>query len=604
MRLAVLAALLLLLLLPEAVSQKRRKQRSAPPPREAAAAADSAASSAAESGSDSGSPFVNERGGLDLAILLEEYGGTSDFFGSAWSIAPVVLRARVLEGDPTVPERLHLDWLATETLLSVKSEPPPPPISPHEVCQDISCSTAFRSALESAIVPAEPRLRPAAAVHFAASDSRDLHSAICLGYTLHCHGVEQLWAPVNQFLRSLIASTQLLWKASLHVLPNDEGWEAGVGFVDGMRHSLLLQVEGISSFAVTPQRDGATGEPLTHTLLPGHALYVPQGWVATSAESEEASAAGPSLLLSVVTAAEHLNHGSFIDYMLKAWAMMTADGRQVHATTTIEKLSEEGKLRSWLKDKREDVSEPAGALLRRSLPPKAAGVFSTAEIRETVVDVMTTSGADAERCGEEDCASILRGLVEVEEATFVALCNHIHGSVVAKTVDAVLSALEEREAKISWAVAAVGEKEDWLLRKHVEWEASLVDTDNDDDDDDGRDGEDEEFVALSLTDPEGDKTVRYFKKELEGTLEYLLGEKSPDELQGTGWFPRANVPGNSFTTLSLLSQLAQLGVIELGVTADMGLVQERGSEEEEQEQEDEDDEDDKDAADAATKSEL
>jgi hypothetical protein len=45
-------------------------------------------------------------------------------------------------------------------------------------------------------------------------------------------------------------------------------------------------------------------------------------------------------------------------------------------------------------------------------------------------------------------------------------------------------------------------------------------------------------------------------------------------------------------------------VIELGVTADMGLVQERGSEEEEQEQEDEDDEDDKDAADAATKSEL
>lgn len=37
---------------------------------------------------------------------------------------------------------------------------------------------------------------------------------------------------------------------------------------------------------------------------------------------------------------------------------------------------------------------------------------------------------------------------------------------------------------------------------------------------------------------------------------------------GTGWFPQANVPGDGFTVLSLISQLAHLGIIELGMNAD------------------------------------
>lgn len=47
----------------------------------------------------------------------------------------------------------------------------------------------------------------------------------------------------------------------------------------------------------------------------------------------------------------------------------------------------------------------------------------------------------------------------MDEATFNALLNHIHVSVVAKTIDAVLSVLEDREEKTSWAVKEIGEKE-------------------------------------------------------------------------------------------------------------------------------------------------
>lgn len=58
----------------------------------------------------------------------------------------------------------------------------------------------------------------------------------------------------------------------------------------------------------------------------------------------------------------------------------------------------------WIKDKTKDVSQQAGASLRRSLPPKdaGAGAFSTKEIKlrkeikDTLVDIITNTGQDAE----------------------------------------------------------------------------------------------------------------------------------------------------------------------------------------------------------------
>lgn len=494
--------------------------------------------------------FVEE---LDLDALFEDYGGASGFFESAWAVAPIVLQAPVLKDDATALGRLQLNLTTIETLLSVQAEQSLVSDPQHEACTDINCSAAFRSSMSSSIASVAPKLRPEAADIFAASDSPDLHSAICLGYNIHCRGVEHLWAPVSQFLRKLITTTELLWKASLHVFPNDQGWASGIRLVDGLRHALILQIAGVSCWTIEPQFASASGEARTVTLAQGQVMYVPHGWVVTSSKSLE-ERGGPSLQLSIVTAAEHFSLGKFIDYVLKTWATMTADGKRVHDDATVEKLGEQGKLRTWINSTMVDVGKPAGASLRYSLPPKSKGkAFLVSEIKTTLEDVLVNAGNDEEACGEESCASVLAGLVAADSNTFGALVAHVQASVVSKTVGAVVSALEEREGKVARA-PGFNQTSSWILRWKSDWEGTLV-----------IEEQAGNFIALHVTDPEGGKAVRHFKKELTPALEYVLDQK-PREEEQPAWFLKSSMPGgNEFPIVSLALELANLGPIELGI---------------------------------------
>ena len=102
---------------------------------------------------------------------------------------------------------------------------------------------------------------------------------------------------------------------------------------------------------------------------------------------------------------------------------------------------------------------------------------------------------ESDDCGSEDCSDLLRGVLGVEEGTWLMLVDHIYGSVVMKLQEGVLNALEEREEKVSWLVKQT--KLDWQLRKHAEWDAALEDVEPDEleEEDTGR------YVALRMTTP-------------------------------------------------------------------------------------------------------
>ena len=114
--------------------------------------------------------------------------------------------------------------------------------------------------------------------------------------------------------------TGLIWKANLHYYP--PAGSVGQTLHDAYRDAFVIQIEGSTAWRLQPkidQEEVRSGEEETHTLQPGDTLYVPQGWTAVSVEGGDPGR--PSLLLSVVSAAEHLNHGRFIDYMLKMWEL-------------------------------------------------------------------------------------------------------------------------------------------------------------------------------------------------------------------------------------------------------------------------------------------
>lgn len=100
-----------------AAAEKRRKKRA---PQQADSAGATAPPEPPEDGTQQAAPapFINAHGGLDLDILLEGYGGTSEFFESTWGVAPAVLNPAHEEGDPTIQDRLYLGWRTVETLLS------------------------------------------------------------------------------------------------------------------------------------------------------------------------------------------------------------------------------------------------------------------------------------------------------------------------------------------------------------------------------------------------------------------------------------------------------------------------------------------------------
>ena len=136
---------------------------------------------------------------------------------------------------------------------------------------------------------------------------------------------------------------------------------------------------------------------------------------------------------------------------------------------------------------------------------------------------------ESDDCGSTDCSDLLRGVLGVEEGTWLMLVDHIYGSVVMKLQEGVLNALEEREEKVSWLVKQT--KLDWQLRKHAEWDAALeeVEPDELEEEDTGR------YVALRMTTPEGDESTRHYMHELGEVLGFLIAEK-PEAEEFDGWF--------------------------------------------------------------------
>ena len=326
--------------------------------------------------------------------------------------------------------------------------------------------------------------------------------------------------------------TGLIWKANLHYYP--PAGSVGQTLHDAYRDAFVIQIEGSTAWRLQPkidQEEVRSGEEETHTLQPGDTLYVPQGWTAVSVEGGDPGR--PSLLLSVVSAAEHLNHGRFIDYMLKMWATASGPDGPINPPSVSEKLTEDGKLRLWLKKTIDNLGDSRGARLRRSLPARTMQTKPTdrtiyADLRETM-EAMVPDVRESDDCGSTDCSDLLRGVLGVEEGTWLMLVDHIYGSVVMKLQEGVLNALEEREEKVGWLVKQT--KLDWQLRKHTEWDAALeeVEPDELEEEDTGR------YVALHMTTPEGDESTRHYMHELGEVLGFLIAEK-PEAEEFDGWF--------------------------------------------------------------------